>query len=692
MSNSIDFGDMPQKEIVAKRQFTFRLNLFFFGVFLLFSILVVRLAMLQFVEGKELKMLKDMSTEKHNPIPPIRGNIYDRNGYPIAFSESTQSLFFRIEKGQKPEEVIELAQKLANVFAQLGTSGKGAITAEEIIKRMDVGYDLNKQSTTKPSYNYLPRRLKSDLSPEEIAYIAEHRDDFKWIEITEESIRRYNRKQVAVQLVGYLRPFAVAREPKNGLDFYKKIAETGDDPAIRYLDNEDVGFDGLEYMYQEELRGKNGFKSYPIDAAQKIIGQMSITAPVKGNDLFLTIDKDVQLTAQQAIIDQLKAINQAYGNKYMYAPNAKTGYAVAMEVDTGEVVAMASMPDYDSNIWRGGISQTDWEQNQFFMKNGTISETRPKYMDPKDPSKPDGKEINKHPTSLVYLGSTMKPLSVLLGLNEKLFTQYERYNDIGSFTFGKDGTKISNSDGKAWGPINASDAIWHSSNTYMSEMVGNRLYFREGKKGLDIWDSYMEQFGLGVLTGSGLRGESPGLKDYLAEAKNASAQSALVRSAWGQMGKYTTLQLAQYTAMLANRGKRLKPLFVQKIKTHEGQTVNKLEPNVLNEVKLPKEYWDVVQSGMLKVFKTGFDDFPYPVAAKTGTSTQSVGGRHVDNAVFIAYAPADKPKLAVAVIIPEGGYGSWGAAPIARKIFDAYDQHVGFDGVPKLNGGGAESP
>jgi penicillin-binding protein 2 len=282
------------------------------------------------------------------------------------------------------------------------------------------------------------------------------------------------------------------------------------------------------------------------------------------------------------------------------------------------------------------------------------------------------------------LGSTVKPLTVLVGLMEKLITPNSTYYDTGQFTFGRDKTTIRNSDGRAWGELNPWQAIWHSSNTYMAAMIGNKLYL-ERKDGLDIWDKYMKMFGLGVLTGSGLPGEIEGRRDYIYEAKAASPQSALVRASWGQMGKYTTLQLAQYAAMLANRGKRLKPIFVEKITTYDNQPIRTVETEVLNEVDIPKEYWDLVQKGMELVGKSGFEGFPYRVATKTGTSTQSVAGREVDNAVFIAYAPADKPKLAVAVVVPEGGFGAYGAAPIARKIFDAYDRVIGLTGVPNPN-------
>src|SRR5690606_504438 len=127
----------------------------------------------------------------------------------------------------------------------------------------------------------------------------------------------------------------------------------------QYLLDEYVGFDGLEYLYQDELRGKNGKREYPVNSVNKIVGQVSITPPIKGNNLHLTLHKDVQLAAQQAIMDQLDAMKGAAGTLAM-GKNAASGYAVAMEVDTGNVIVMASMPDYDSNIWRGGISTAQW--------------------------------------------------------------------------------------------------------------------------------------------------------------------------------------------------------------------------------------------------------------------------------------------------------------------------------------------
>lgn len=663
--------DDPQKrQIENRRNFSFRLNFFFFITFALFSLLIIRLAVLQFVEGPTLSAEGIKKSTRHDKIPPIRGNIYDSNGYPIAYSTSTQSLYYSIQPASKLEKSKEIAQEmaveLAEVFAKYGDP-ENAMTVDDVIRQMDLDFRRNTIST--------PRRIKSGLTNKEVAYFMENRTAFKGIDIMEESVRNYDKNSIAVQLVGYLKKYKGVREDN---EFYKaKSDET--DATLQYLEEEEVGLDGLEFMYQDVLRGKNGLKTYPVNNQERIIGPVQITNPEKGADLFLTINKEVQLKTEEAIMEQLETIRTST-NKWVRAEYASTGFAVAMEVDTGKIVAMASMPDYDPNIWAGGrISPEDYENFGNVLSNGTIRTVYGPYK--------TKEERDQHPSSIVNPGSTMKPLSVLIGLNEGLFTTTTRYPDTARYGFGRAGHEryISNSQHKAFGSIDAAAAIQYSSNTFMAAMVGNALYMRgsqNGKSSVEIWDDYMKQFGLGVLTGSGLPGESKGVIDYFAEEKKGSAQSALVFASFGQQGRYTTLQLAQYATMLANRGKRLKPQFVNEIRDSEGNLIQGYTPEILNTVDINEAYWKEIEEGMSKVSVQGFDDFKYSFRRKTGTSEQDVAGRRAENAVFIAYAPADKPKLAVAVVIPDGGFGGYGAAPIARKIFDAYDEEIGLTGVP----------
>lgn len=662
-------GDDPQKrEIANRRHFSFRLNLFFFITFFLFSVLIVRLAILQFVEGPTLREEETRISSNQVLIPPIRGNIYDSSGTQIAYSTSTQTLYYTIEPGSKIADSEAMAKRLLKVFESLGNPAE-ALTLEQIIKNMDLKYRQNTVS--------VPRRIKSGLTNREIAFFLENRDQFKGIDILEESIRHYNQDTIAVQLVGYLKKFKGVSDSSK----YYKGKDKKDvvpDATLRYLQQEDVGFDGLERLYQEELRGKNGVKNYPINSQGRIIGLPEITKPEKGNDLYLTINRNVQLKTEQAIMDQLHYLQTTYTKDRQ--PHAKIGFAVAMEVHTGKVVAMASMPDYDPNIWEGGgIGDEDYQKIKNMLPNGTISTVNGPYN--------TDEELGKHPSSILPPGSTLKPLSVLIGLNEKLFRTTDRWTDNGKFEYGKEGVHrraIRNAQGHAYGSLDPALAIGKSSNPWMAKMIGNALNERDGNKGVELWDRYMKQFGLGVLTGSGLLNENKGVIDYFHEMEVASSQSALIFASFGQQAKYTTLQLAQYTAMLANRGKRMKPQFVNEIRDSEGNVVKKFEPEVLNTIDIPDAYWKEVETGMSLVSVDAFKDAPYKVLRKTGTSEQSVaGGVKKDNAVFIAYAPAENPVIAVAVIVPEGGFGGKGAAPIARKIFDAYDEEIGLHGTPK---------
>ncbi|WP_080834091.1 peptidoglycan D,D-transpeptidase FtsI family protein [Cohnella massiliensis] len=658
--------EAQKREIRNRRNFSFRLNIFFFVTFFAFSLLIVRLAYLQFVEGPSLAEAEQKIATRDVYIPPIRGNIYDSTGTAIAYSTSTQSLYYTFEPGTKEEDGRKLAESLAAVFAQYGDPAEKPLTADEIFGYMDFGGIVH--------LPYQQRRIKSNLTDKEIAYFSEHRNEFKGIDIVEESIRQYSEDQVAVQLVGYMKKFNGA----TSLDKYKTINDNQDDPTLKYLDSEEVGFDGIELMYQDVLRGRNGLKTYPVNNMSRIVGPMELTKPVKGDNLYLTINKDVQLATQNAITTHLEKIRNS-SNKAERAENAITGYAVAMEVKTGKVVAMASMPDYDPNLWQGGISSKDYEEVQYFISNGAIREVQAPYA--------EYEERLKHPSSLVFLGSTQKPLTILLGLKEGLITPSTSYNDRGYFEFGRKGYEVrvrNAGGGKANGLLYPWSAIAKSSNAFMAAEIGNALYMRDGDEGLDIWDSFNKQFGLGVKTESGLPGESAGDINYYKEAeRSGGAQSPLIYASFGQQGRYTALQLAQYATTLASHGQRLKPQFVDRIVDTDGNVVQSYQKEVLNTIELPDTYWDTIERGMSQVNVQGFDGFDYNFYRKTGTSEQDVGGTRKENAVFIAYAPAEDPVLAVAVVVPEGGFGGWGAAPIARQIFDAYDQEIGLTGTPK---------
>ncbi|WP_397334096.1 peptidoglycan D,D-transpeptidase FtsI family protein [Paenibacillus macerans] len=664
---SVYMDDPREQEAAMQRHFNIRLNMFFFSAFAIFTVIIVRLAILQFVEGPTLSSQESDLRVKDVPMPPMRGSILAAGGEKLAYSTPVQSLYLTLQKssysrdsesGKKNyEEAVALARKLKNAFDRYGAPDK-AMSEEDILKAMDLNFQTNN--------GFVPRRIKTELNSQEVAYFIERKSEFLGIDVVEESIRHYNKDRVAVQTIGYLKKFQSTRD----LDWYDPIRESkNEDPSLQYTEEELVGFDGLELYYQNELRGKNGFKSVPIDPRNMANGIPEMTPPEKGYDLHTTINKNVQLAAQQAIMDQIKWVHTHTVSGKVH-PHAKTGYAVAMEVDTGNVVAMASMPDYDTNLWQsGGVSTEDWNKIMDNYRNGTIT--------------PNSSGRSGHNfDSTVYLGSTIKPLSVLVGLNEGLFTTSDQYNDTGIAYFGRnDSSSVRNSSRHVYGWIYPREAIIKSSNTFMVDMVGEKLWKKYNDKGIGVWDGYMKQFGLGVPTGVDLPEEFRGRLDYTDKSETSLAR--LVYSSFGQQAKYTTLQLAQYTTTLATRGKRMEPHLVSKITDSEGNVVKEIKPKVLNEVKFNDAYWKEVIAGMSTNVSSAFSGFPYDFARKTGTSEQVGDKEKRDNGVFIAFAPRENPKLAVAVVIPEGGFGANSAAPVARKIFDAYDQEYGLDGVPK---------
>ncbi|WP_340025617.1 penicillin-binding transpeptidase domain-containing protein [Paenibacillus sp. FSL K6-1096] len=671
----------PPDEKDSKSTLGLRLNVFFFSTFIIFCVIIIRLAVIQFVEGPTLTEVETSRDTKSVPLASIRGSILAAGGEKLAYSSSVQTLYVTLTQeytakmvdketgvsSLKPEaraNAYALANSLVAKFNEYGDPNGEKLTVNDVISSFDLYF--------KKSSGYVARKIKSGLTTKEIAYFMEHKSEYPGLEIVEEGIRHYDKDTVAVQTVGYIKPF----KSSNTLDIYKNIQNAmkkiGADPGLNYKDDEFVGFDGLELQYQRELRGKNGYQVIsvnPQNMAEKI---EKVVPPEKGNDIWTTINKNVQLKTEQAILDQIRWLhsNTVQGKTH---PDALTGYAVAMEVDTGNIVAMASMPDYDTNVWTAPKLEADvWNKIMNNYQNGTIT--------------PYSSGLSGHGfSSSVFLGSTIKPLTVLIGLEEGFITTHTSYTDTGSTKFGKAGheTTVRNAGGHSYGYFRTpADAIEKSSNVFMIDKIGKKLYEKYGGKGVEKWDKYMKDFGLGVATGVGLPNEYKGFLNYFKEAESGSVQSALVYASFGQQGSYTALQLAQYASTIANQGERIKPQLVSKITDSSNNVVKTFGREVLSKVDYDKSYWNEVIRGM-KSKVSSFDDFPYDFARKTGTSQQQGKGQLRDNGVFIAFAPRNNPKLAVAVVIPEGGFGSNSAAPVARKIFDAYDWEYGLDGVPK---------
>ncbi|HZG14681.1 MAG TPA: penicillin-binding transpeptidase domain-containing protein [Candidatus Bathyarchaeia archaeon] len=668
------------KEQERNSRFT-RLKIIYFLVFLLFTTIILRLAQLQILQGKEFA--KDLTTQsyKKDPIPAMRGNIYDRNGQLLAQSRPSFLAVFREQEKMKEEDYLQIATKLESMLVNTDKA--------TLLKKMDTGYAYENGSvvsTSRQMPKYLEKELKTDLTPEEMAKLAEHREELPGIEVVAKPIRQYHQNQIAVQAVGYVRPFHVAKDLN--IDIYRQQEE-------QYLPTQFVGLDGIELAYETELRGKNGYRLYELTADQTLVKQIAEVPPVRGNDIYLTIDQRVQVAIRDSIKEFLPKLRATIAD----ARHAKGAYAVAIEIKTGKVVAMVSYPEYDPNVWIDGPDQQTYEQIQYAVVNGTIREA------PYDVRPLTGEaavqENFKHPRSIVPSGSVIKPITVLLGLREGMITPQDQWQDPGVYDYGKGTDRIKNDGGHAYGVLTPMKAIQKSSNTYMAR-IGEELARKKQGASAELLHSYYEKFGLGVKTGVDLPGENVGKEDYFVMNENYGPLAAMVQASFGQQVRATALQLATYAATLANKGTRLQPQMVDRIVNPQGKAEKTFAPQIISTFPQLDAYWNVLSQGMELVTQPGgtavqaYKGLPYRVAAKTGTSEQDIyipyvakdeqtgiqktkWKRHarITNGVSISYAPADHPVLAVSVIVPEGGYGGRSAAILSRSIYEAYDKYIG---------------
>jgi penicillin-binding protein 2 len=672
-----------EKENERTKQIFSRLNVLLLLVFLIFAMIIFRLAYVQIVDGEKYEAKATAKSDKKVPIPALRGNIYDKHGNLIVHSRGSFTAVFQEKDYMDKDYYVNLVTKLEKILS--GTK------KEDLLKKMDVGYEFKNgkvEKVARMTSKFLEKDLKHDLSQQEIAYLAEHRSELDGVTVVTKPIREYDPKQVAVQAIGYVRPFNVA--DNQGIEYYRQRKDD-------YLPNQMVGYEGIERSYEEELRGENGYRLYQVAADQTILQQIKEVPPKRGNNLYLTIDQRVQLETRDFIKNFLPKLRVTGKNAY----HAKNAYAVAIEVKTGKIVTMVSYPEYDPNIWTSGPDKETYEKNKYSFTNGTIR-SAPYDVRPKT-GKDAEMENYKHPASIVPAGSVVKPATVLMGLSEGIISPYDYWSDPGAFRYGGASDVIRNDNGHNYGTLTPQTAIQKSSNTYMAR-IGKELSEKYRKNSVSVLQKYLHSFGLGVKTGVDLPGESSGGEDFLVMNKKYGPLAAMVQASFGQQGRYTTMQLAQYAATMANKGVRLKPQLVDRIVDNNGKVVRPYKPEVLSVLKEPDTYWRTVHQGMSMVTQPGgtaysaFAGFPYRVAAKTGTSQQDIyvpdsvdftqkvnwhKYKEINNGVFISFAPVDDPKLAVAVVVPEGGYGGQSAGRIARAIYDAYDKYIGLGPTDK---------
>ncbi|MFC7441350.1 peptidoglycan D,D-transpeptidase FtsI family protein [Laceyella putida] len=626
-------------------------------VILLFVLLILRLSSIQLGAGAEYNQLAVENNFKQVPIVASRGKIFDRNGHALVENRSLFTAIY-LEPDSDKKKKLATAKALAGVLK---------MPLNEVLEAMDVGLDAKGKTVVRKQPPYFPKKLKDRLSDEEVVKISENPDRFPGVNIFSEPLRQYRTDRIAVQTIGYVRPFAGA---KTSMGKYKALAKQPGEGG--YLDWEQVGMDGIEYSYQDDLRGKNGYRLVRVNSQGKLVEVLKEVAPKPGNDLIMTLDQDMQLAAEEFIEQHLAHLRTQPGKNR--APYARNAYAVAMEVKTGKIRSMISYPDYDPNIWNGKVQSEDYRDLSFVINNGTIREAP---YDARQSESPQT-EVKRHPFSVLPSGSTFKPLTVLMGMMKGVISPSTHWSDPGAFYYAKATPPVRNSGKHNYGLLNPVKAIQKSSNTFMA-WLGTKWYRRDKMGAVKEFERISHAFGLGIKTGVPLPREQDGLEDYKIIAKRNSGMGAMALASFGQAQRYTAMQLAQYMQTLGNKGTRLRPQLVEKVVNPTTGQTKEIKPEVLSRMPIKPEHYQTVVRGMVNVTKPGgtaaalFNHLPFDVAAKTGTSEQDIPGRgRVENSVFVAFAPADDPQIAVAVIVPEGGYGAVAAGPIADHLITSY--------------------
>ena len=454
-----------------------------------------------------------------------------------------------------------------------------------------------------------------------VTIIEEQKNNYPGVIIEVQPIRDYMNKEEAAHTYGYVSEI-------NDMELEKKKDEG-------YKSGDIIGKFGLEKVYDKELRGENGGQQVEVDVTGKPVQIIGNKPPTPGDDLYLTIDKKLQTAAEKAVDEQLKQIH------------ANAAAVVAMNPQTGEILAMVSRPAFDPNLFAHGISSKDWNK----LNNNPYH--------PMD---------NKAITGEYPPGSTFKIITGTAALTEGVVSPSELIMDSGHHWIIPKG----NAEGEALGLINFQQAMAHSDNVYFYEM-GNRL-------GIDRLEKYARMFGLGKITGIDLPYESDGLvANRRYKEKNFEDGdwylSETFDAAIGQgFNLVTPLQAAMVMGEIAADGKRYKPHLVNRIVAPDGSTVKEFQPELLGTLDVRPEVISLVQAGLHDVIKYGtaasiFRGFPIEIAGKTGTA-ENPHGR--DHGWFVAYGPFANPDIVVAVIVEQGGFGSQSAVPIGRKVLEAW--------------------
>jgi len=598
-------------------QFQLRIGVAGIAVVIGFLLLAARFVYLQVVQHDIYRAKAEDNRISIVPVPPNRGLIVDRNGLVLARNYSGYTLEIFPRRTRNVEGTIDELSELIEITPR----------DRRLFKKL-VAETRNAES--------LPIRTR--LSDEEVAKFAANRYRFEGVEIKGRLFRQYPYGEVASHVLGYMGRIDQADQAR--------LEEDGVDANYRGTDY--IGKAGVEASYQHELHGTTGFEHLEIDAAGRGIRTLSRTPSQPGNNVALTLDMTLQQVAENAF-------------------GERRGALVAIEPATGNVLAFVSKPGFDPNLFVDGIDPQSWAE----LNNS--------------PDKP----LNNRAIAGMYPpGSTFKPYMALAALELGKRTPRSTIHDPGYFEFG--GRRFRDSKPGGNGVVDLYKSIVVSSDTYYYQ-VANDL-------GIDAIAGFMKHFGFGERTGIDLQGEAAGvlpspewkMKRFKRPEQQKWYAGETISIGIGQgYNAYTPIQLAQAMATLANGGSMYRPHLIAYVDDPRTGEQRPVEPELVHKVPVRHDYLEFVKRAMAGVNKEGtaarsFASAPYTSGGKTGTA-QLVGIRQNekydeskvterlrDHSLFIVFAPLENPKIALSVVVENGGFGARTAAPIARTVLDYY--------------------
>ncbi len=579
-------------------------------VIVVFTLLVFRLWFLQVIQGPTYRTQSENNRIHLQKIPPFRGMIYDRNG--VLLVDNRPSYNFYVI----PEDILDRDELIESLRLLIGID-------PELIR--------NKLEQAPRSYPFKPILIKKNISRNELAIIEANLFNLPGIVIQVEPQRNYIYRRLASHLIGYLGEISESQLNSG------KYLESGPGDLI--------GKSGVERTWQKYLNGARGGRQVEVDAAGRILQVISSKSPTPGLNITLTIDKDLQLSAEKMLQD-------------------RKGAVVVMDPNNGEILAFASNPAFDPNLFIGGMGKTDWEKlvsgKDFPLQNRVISGQYPP-------------------------GSVFKVIVAVAGLEEGLTDPEEEIPCLGTYTLGSHSYRCWQK--KGHGNVDLHRALVESCDVYFYKM-GKRM-------GVDTIAYYARMFGLGKKTGFDIDYEEEGLvptSQWKLKSRGVQWQPGeTISMSIGQSFLLVTpIQMVRLVSALFNGGVLYQPTVIKWI-GNKGEEVEVSRPTKMGQIDVTPENLEIIKNALVGAVNESHGTGSrarvrgIQVEGKTGTAQvvpldmikdfkedEEIPIHYRDHAWFIAVAPADNPELAFAILIENGGHGGRSAAPIARELIKGY--------------------